>query len=644
MQFGITLGHGIRSAMFNFLTGCLVFLPFFIALPEGTEALRGMKKAPFYLYFAGPLGAIYVVGSILITPKIGLSLFFVMLVFGQLVVAMLFDHFGWMGFPVNRFGWLKLVGGALVIVGTIMLQVLGTDQSNDAAVHELIIYCLCAIIAGAALPLQASLNKSMRDYVKGTVRSSWLSFTGGMIVLLVASAITISFTPLQFEDFAWWSCLGGLIGVLYIGMSIVIPRFISLAAFFVFMVLGQLGCSLWFDAVGAFGYTKQPVNVMRALGVTVAFVGCLLVTTSRKPPGRMLSPSVSHVALASLVNGANSPRSTTAAHATRDSMDDVTASASLIARTEHSSSYATLPGEESEPSPRTPNPSVVVELATTSSNSVSSPAKSNTVARSNSDSRKRRLEAVPENTELSNTSHTMQTRSRSSSVDSDGERLERDDRSEDGRAMSKILVHSSAPILIASPADVGCDSEAELHAVGVTSDDDAEVETWTHAVAAHAQAAAAADAGNDSLHDIVKFLPRASSPVLPVKFRPKRVELAPATAASSTSGANVTSVASGSAARNRPTDGESEESEDALVVASPEKRAAAAAAFKQLVVSLPSTSSATASSTASSLEPPAPSSHVRVLDMNSGATGTPRSSVLSSVQLAYNIIDESENA
>ncbi len=69
----------------------------------------------------GTLGAFYVFTSIFAGPKIGAAYAVPLAIAGQVLVALLLDHFGWLGFPQSAISPLKLAGAGLVISGVAII-------------------------------------------------------------------------------------------------------------------------------------------------------------------------------------------------------------------------------------------------------------------------------------------------------------------------------------------------------------------------------------------------------------------------------------------------------------------------------------------------------------------------------------------
>ena len=70
----------------------------------------------------GIFGAIFIGSSILLVPRLGAATFIALLVTGQLLGALAFDHFGLFGVPIHEIGLTRLVGAGLLIAGVVLIR------------------------------------------------------------------------------------------------------------------------------------------------------------------------------------------------------------------------------------------------------------------------------------------------------------------------------------------------------------------------------------------------------------------------------------------------------------------------------------------------------------------------------------------
>jgi transporter family-2 protein len=120
-RLGKSIASPVHASLVSFLVGAAALFSYILITRQPAQ-LPGLKTAPWYLWTGGLLGAFYVTVIILAFPRIGAPLTFGLVVAGQMIAAVLLDHFGILvtGFhPVNA--W-KLLGVALVIAGVVIIR------------------------------------------------------------------------------------------------------------------------------------------------------------------------------------------------------------------------------------------------------------------------------------------------------------------------------------------------------------------------------------------------------------------------------------------------------------------------------------------------------------------------------------------
>ena len=79
-------------------------------------------SVPMTGWLGGLLGAINVLALINLAPKLGAANLVVFVVIGQLVMSLVIDHFGMIGFPVHSLTLTKMLGVALLIGGAALIR------------------------------------------------------------------------------------------------------------------------------------------------------------------------------------------------------------------------------------------------------------------------------------------------------------------------------------------------------------------------------------------------------------------------------------------------------------------------------------------------------------------------------------------
>jgi transporter family-2 protein len=116
------LGSPMAAAFVNFAVGT-VFLFAVVALGRGSIAgLAQAAAAPWWAWGAGILGGLYIAASAVFGPMVGGATFLALLVAGQVVAALMLDHYGLLGFPVRPLDAWRVGGALLVIAGMCLLS------------------------------------------------------------------------------------------------------------------------------------------------------------------------------------------------------------------------------------------------------------------------------------------------------------------------------------------------------------------------------------------------------------------------------------------------------------------------------------------------------------------------------------------
>ncbi len=122
-QLKIVLGGStLLAALVSFVVGGLCLLGVYWASGQRLSQLLLLQNTPWWMLLGGALGAVFVFGSTLLVPKLGLALMISLIVFGQIVMSLLMDHYGWLGLPVQELNVTRLLGAGLVLVGVLCVS------------------------------------------------------------------------------------------------------------------------------------------------------------------------------------------------------------------------------------------------------------------------------------------------------------------------------------------------------------------------------------------------------------------------------------------------------------------------------------------------------------------------------------------
>lgn len=96
------------------LTALLLRAPF----PSVSLAAR----LPWWAWTGGLFGATFIGLSVLLVPQLGAATFISLLIAGQMLSSVTFDHFGWLGLVQRPLDLPRLLGVALLVGGVILIR------------------------------------------------------------------------------------------------------------------------------------------------------------------------------------------------------------------------------------------------------------------------------------------------------------------------------------------------------------------------------------------------------------------------------------------------------------------------------------------------------------------------------------------
>lgn len=117
-----TLGSPLLASVISIAISLAVVVPVWLTVGAGAGDLGQVRVLPWWVVIGGMLGVVFVAGSVLVAPTLGIALFFVCVVAGQLLGATIADQVGAFGMPVKPLNPTKVIGLALVLVGAALVQ------------------------------------------------------------------------------------------------------------------------------------------------------------------------------------------------------------------------------------------------------------------------------------------------------------------------------------------------------------------------------------------------------------------------------------------------------------------------------------------------------------------------------------------
>jgi transporter family-2 protein len=89
---------------------------------ERFPPLSQLGSAPWWIWTGGLMGALYVALAPVFAVRLGGAVFFAMVLVGQMLAAMAFDHFGLFGLPQQDLELAKVIGVGFLVAGVVLIR------------------------------------------------------------------------------------------------------------------------------------------------------------------------------------------------------------------------------------------------------------------------------------------------------------------------------------------------------------------------------------------------------------------------------------------------------------------------------------------------------------------------------------------
>jgi len=116
------LGNPFLAASVSISISLVIVFTLWLVWASDTRDFSQFRNLPWWVVVGGVVGAIFVAGSIITAPVLGVALFFVCMVAGQLIGSTIIDHIGAFGLEVKPISAVKLLGLGFVILGAGLVQ------------------------------------------------------------------------------------------------------------------------------------------------------------------------------------------------------------------------------------------------------------------------------------------------------------------------------------------------------------------------------------------------------------------------------------------------------------------------------------------------------------------------------------------
>ena len=138
---------------------------------------------------------------------------------------------------------------------------------------------VAAAIGGMLLPIQFLINAKLSEGFGNALWATTVSFVIGTVGLLVWIAFRGQLGSANWPGalaLPWWAWVGGLLGAVYVCVTIITVPVIGPTALVVLLIFGQMAAGTVLDHFGIMT-ARDPVSLSKLTGLALVFLGTWLV-------------------------------------------------------------------------------------------------------------------------------------------------------------------------------------------------------------------------------------------------------------------------------------------------------------------------------------------------------------------------------
>ena len=121
-QLARWVGHPVSASLVSFAVGTLALFAYALATRPQVPTLASVAAAPWWAWVGGLCGAVFVTAAAAFAPRLGAATFISITIAGQVLVSILLDHFGVVGFAARPVTAARLLGALLLVAGVLLVR------------------------------------------------------------------------------------------------------------------------------------------------------------------------------------------------------------------------------------------------------------------------------------------------------------------------------------------------------------------------------------------------------------------------------------------------------------------------------------------------------------------------------------------
>jgi len=275
-QLGYQLHDGVLAALISFFVGSVLLLAVLPILPAARAGVGRLRRTlrtgelkPWQI-LGGTCGAFLVTTQGLTVAILGVAVFTVAVVAGQIVSSLPVDRAGLGPGGPQPITWPRAIGALLAVVAVII------SVSDHAAVGDGggLWWAVLPAIAGFGLAWQTAVNGRVRTAADNVVVPTIVNFLVGTAALILAAVVDVIVRgwPAALPG-QWWLYVGGTLGIVTIMTAVTAVRVTGVLVLGMSSVAGQLIGAVLLDVIVPTSGSALNATSLIGVGVTMVAVG-----------------------------------------------------------------------------------------------------------------------------------------------------------------------------------------------------------------------------------------------------------------------------------------------------------------------------------------------------------------------------------
>ena len=250
-QLGYVIHDGVFAALISFGIGTILLAVAVAATPSARagvvrlrDSVRGGQLRPWQC-LGGACGAVFVTAQGVTVATLGVAVFTISVVAGQVVASLAVDRAGLGPADPQPVTLPRAVGAALAVVAV------GIAVSDHAGIEAGgLWWALLPAVAGLGLAWQAAVNGLVRMESDHLVVPTLVNFSVGTVALLFAALVDALVRGLPGAlPGEWWYYVGGPLGMIAIVTAVAAVKFTGVLLLGLASVAGQLTGAVLLDII-----------------------------------------------------------------------------------------------------------------------------------------------------------------------------------------------------------------------------------------------------------------------------------------------------------------------------------------------------------------------------------------------------------